>query len=73
MAGIPSPRPIALRKHVLLMSFIGKDGWAAPRLKDVELDEETLKQLYRQLVKLVWKLYHQCRLIHADLSEYNIL
>lgn len=72
-AGIPSPQPLALRKHVLLMSFIGRSGLAAPRLKDVDLDYEILKRLYRQILKFIWKLYHQCKLVHADLSEYNIL
>ena len=55
------------------MGFIGKEGQAAPRLKDVQLDEESLRRLYRQILKFLWKLYHKCRLIHADLSEYNIL
>jgi RIO kinase 1 len=73
IAGIPSPEPLALRKHVLLMTFVGKGGWAAPKLKDVALSEEALRQLYRQILKLMWKLYHQCKLVHADLSEYNIL
>ena len=26
-AGIPAPRPILLRQHVLVMEFLGKDGW----------------------------------------------
>jgi serine/threonine-protein kinase RIO1 len=31
--GLPVPSPIMLRGHVLLMDFIGKDGWPAPKLK----------------------------------------
>ena len=34
---IPCPKPVLLRSHVLLMDFIGKDGWPAPRLQDVDL------------------------------------
>ncbi|KAI8019681.1 Serine/threonine-protein kinase rio1 [Camellia lanceoleosa] len=49
-AGIRCPTPLLLRLHVLVMEFIGKAGWAAPRLKDVK-----------------------CKLVHGDLSEYNIL
>eukprot|EP00662_Eupelagonemidae_sp_cell21_P058186 gene58186-biopygen18254 len=30
-AGIPCPKVEILRQHVLVMSFIGKDGWPAPR------------------------------------------
>ena len=26
-AGIPCPKPLFLRNHVLMMSFIGEDGW----------------------------------------------
>jgi RIO kinase 1 len=31
--GLPVPAPILLRGHVLLMGFIGKDGWPALKLK----------------------------------------
>jgi RIO kinase 1 len=74
-AGIPCPQPILLRLHVLLMTFIGnKNGWPAPRLKDAVIDNpETTLQIYRQIVKLLWKLYHLCKLVHADFSEYNLL
>ncbi len=99
-AGIPCPKPIALRMHVLLMTFIGKDGWytppfcsicltcsvfhacvccvalnrrGAPRLKDAELSESRLRECYLQCVKLMRVMYHKCKLVHADLSEYNIL
>lgn len=37
-AGLPVPQPILLRSHVLMMSFIGKDGWPAPKLKVFPLD-----------------------------------
>jgi len=32
-AGLPVPAPILLRGHVLLMDFIGKEGWPAAKLK----------------------------------------
>ena len=75
MAGIPSPEPLLLKMHVLVMSFIGsKNGIAAPRLKDVIFkDEMDIFDAYRQLLKNTWKLYHECKLVHADLSEYNLL
>ncbi|KAJ3284393.1 Serine/threonine-protein kinase RIO1 [Borealophlyctis nickersoniae] len=75
MAGIPCPEALLLRMHVLLMTFIGdKQGWAAPRLKDAVITEESVyRNLYYQLVKIMWVLYHRCRLVHADLSEYNLL
>ncbi|KAI9598427.1 RIO1 family-domain-containing protein [Syncephalis fuscata] len=73
-AGIPCPEPILLRQHVLLMEFLGdQDGWAYPRLKDAVIASSRYPELYRQLVKAMRTLYQVCRLVHADLSEYNIL
>ncbi|KKA29478.1 hypothetical protein TD95_003405 [Thielaviopsis punctulata] len=74
-AGIPSPEPIALKNNVLVMSFLGdKKGWAYPRLRDAPIDsEETWQAMYQQLLALMRLMYQVCRLVHADLSEYNIL
>ncbi|KAL8645672.1 MAG: hypothetical protein Q9210_006577 [Variospora velana] len=77
-AAIPCPKPIHLRLHVLVMGFLGdRKGTPAPRLKDVELVggavEQRWKQLYLQLLGYVRILYQTCRLVHADLSEYNVL
>ncbi|EGY19268.1 hypothetical protein VD0002_g95 [Verticillium dahliae] len=77
-AGIPCPEPISLKLHVLAMTFLGdKRGWAFPRLRDANLVGEDLDQVWRglyvQLLGLMRRLYQVCRLVHADLSEYNIL
>lgn len=79
-ADIPCPEPIHLRQHVLVMSFLGnKKGYPAPRLRDVHFDmtEEEVaqkwKELYVQLLGLMRIMYQTCRLVHADLSEYNLL
>jgi RIO kinase 1 len=79
-AKIPCPEPLYLRLHVLVMGFLGdKKGWAAPRLRDVELPEsgDALDQrwrvLYIELLGLMAKMYQVCKLVHADLSEYNVL
>ncbi|KAF6225183.1 hypothetical protein HO133_010380 [Letharia lupina] len=77
-SGIPCPEPVHLRLHVLVMGFLGdKKGIPAPRLKDVELIgsdvEARWKLLYLQLLGYMRILYQNCRLVHADLSEYNIL
>ena len=77
-SGIPCPEPVQLRLHVLVMGFLGdKKGVPAPRLKDVELVgsdvEARWKLLYVQLLGYMRILYQTCRLVHADLSEYNIL
>lgn len=77
-AGIPSPEPVYLRLHVLVMGFLGNSkGIPAPRLKDVELHvpdpESRWRELYMELVGYMRAMYHACRLVHADLSEYNVL
>ncbi|CAB4064935.1 RIOK1 [Lepeophtheirus salmonis] len=72
-AGIPCPEPILLRSHVLLMSFIGSEGWPAPRLHDVDISESKARELYWDLSLIVRKIYQLCKLVHGDLSEYNLL
>lgn len=67
------PRVEMLRMHVLVMEFIGKDGWPAPRLKDAQLTEARLRSAYRETVEAMWVMYQKCKLVHADLSEYNML
>ncbi|KAI9144105.1 RIO1 family-domain-containing protein [Paraphysoderma sedebokerense] len=73
-AGIPSPDPLLLKLHVLVMEFLGNsNGHAAPRLKDAPLDTSKYREVYYQLVKYMWVMYNICKLVHADLSEYNML
>lgn len=73
-AGIKCPDPLEVRENVLVMTFVGsKEGWASPRLKDAELPAASCAALYRQLVLIVRRMFHECKLVHADLSEYNIL
>ena len=77
-AGIPCPEPVYLRLHVLVMGFLGDDkGVPAPRLKDVMLEpadaENRWRELYLQMLGYMRILYQRCHLVHADLSEYNIL
>lgn len=72
-AGILCPEPILLRDHVLLMGFLGQDGWPAPRLHDAEIAESKARELYWDLVLTIRKIYHVCKLVHGDLSEYNLL
>jgi len=72
-AGILVPEAIHLRQHVLVMKFIGKNGWPAPRLKDANLSVDKLAKIYLKLVKMMRAMYHVAKLVHGDLSEYNIL
>ncbi|PIA40202.1 hypothetical protein AQUCO_02500122v1 [Aquilegia coerulea] len=72
-AGIRCPTPVLLKNHVLVMEFIGKSGWAAPRLKDAALSDDKLREMYVEIIIAMRTLYQTCKLVHGDLSEYNIL
>lgn len=72
-AGIRCPTPFLLRLHVLVMEFIGKAGWAAPRLRDAALSLDKLREGYMEIIIAMRTLYQKCKLVHGDLSEYNIL
>ena len=70
-AGIPVPEPIAFRKNVLLMEYIGDETGPAPQLKDVVMDDPTA--MYDDVVSFIIDGYRDAHLVHGDLSEYNIL
>lgn len=72
-ADIPSPEPLLLKSHVLVMSFLGDGGWPAPRLKDAEFSSNRACEMYMQIVRRLRILYNTCKLVHGDLSEYNLL
>ena len=73
-AGIPCPHPLLLKSHVLLMQFLGDaHGTAYPKLKDASIPAAKYPHLYRQLILSMRILFHSCKLVHADLSEYNLL
>lgn len=55
------------------MEFLGHDGWPAPLLKNADLDVDLVEHLYLECVHFMRSLYRDCRLVHADLSEYNMI
>lgn len=71
--GIRVPDPVLLKKHVLVMSFIGRDGTPAPKLKEAPLSFAEYLTIYEDVVSTMIALYNDVHLVHADLSEYNIL
>uniref|UniRef100_A0A8D2B315 Serine/threonine-protein kinase RIO3 n=1 Tax=Sciurus vulgaris TaxID=55149 RepID=A0A8D2B315_SCIVU len=75
-AGIPCPTVVLLKKHILVMSFIGRDQVPAPKLKEVKLISK-LELVFLNVClsspQLMQQLYNECTLVHADLSEYNML
>ena len=41
--------------------------------QDADLSPNRLRMAYTEMVMIIRKLYQDCRLVHGDLSEYNIL
>jgi len=50
--GIPCPTPVLLKKHVLFLSFIGKDSVPAQRIRDAILTPEELANAYKQCLNV---------------------
>ncbi|KAK6101252.1 RIO1 family protein [Brugia pahangi] len=73
-AGVKCPKPIRLRKHIMIMTFIGSNGIAARKLKDIEwIDQEIIYDTFLQVKAAMIKMFSDCNLVHGDLSEFNIL
>lgn len=71
-AEVSVPFPRTVLKNVLVMDLIESEGEPSPMLKNVSMDEETAKEIFEQIISNFRKLY-KAGLVHADLSEYNIL
>lgn len=67
---INAPKPIIARNNVLIMEFLGKNMKSYPTLK--ENGSTDPEKDFNYIIDSVRKLY-KAGLIHADLSEYNIL
>lgn len=76
-AGVRVPKPIACDKNVLIMEFIGREGIPAPRMRDIPedilKDDFELEELFLRIISAIKTLYEKGTMVHADLSEFNIL
>lgn len=70
-AGVRVPEPYAVNKNILVMEFIGENGIPAPLLKDYL--PPNLEDFFFKVLNYVKLLYTKANLVHADLSEYNIM
>jgi len=72
-AKVNSPMPVAFKDNALVMEFIGdSEGNPAPSLKTV-VSKLDWQELYEQCIEGIARMVYKARLVHADLSEYNIL
>lgn len=65
---LPVAKPISVSKNVLAMEFVGKNGVPATTLHETDVDESD----YHQIIEIIEKLYKKAKLVHGDLSEYNV-
>ena len=74
-AGVRVPRPIGYIANIIVMEFLGENGYRAPLLAEVgdELDEDFLKSIFHDVIAQIEKIVCEAGLVHADLSEYNIM
>ncbi|MDO8627418.1 MAG: serine protein kinase RIO [Candidatus Diapherotrites archaeon] len=72
-AKVSCPIPLTFKGNVLVMSFIGEGEEASPIIKRVRIPEEEKQSIYDQIIENLAKLFYKAGLIHADLSEYNIM
>lgn len=70
-AEINVPKPILIKKNILLMELLGKNGEPYPLLK-FKPDAVT-EQIMTEILNQTSLLFQQAGLVHADLSPYNIL
>ncbi len=50
--GVACPEVVLLKKHVLVMSFIGHDQVPAPTLKEAPLSRDQLTSAYQQCIQV---------------------
>ncbi len=67
-AGVRVPKALAFYKNILVMEYIGVPPDPAPTFAEVDVDRDD----YDWTFETVGRLYSKGRLVHADLSEFNI-
>ena len=65
--GVSVPEPISQNRHVIAMGMI--EGAELSKYKEIQKPEKILKEILRN----VRKAYLKAHIIHADLSDYNII
>ena len=70
-AGLCVPEPYVWDRNILIMEFVGSDGRPVPQLRNVHLGDPA--GTYEEIIAFMADLYKKAGLVHADLSEFNIL
>jgi RIO kinase 1 len=70
--GLSVPKPIFIRDNILIMEYIGFESIPAPLLKDIKKPKDPTN-LMIEILTFIKDLYQKAKLVHGDLSEFNIL
>ncbi|EUD66025.1 Atypical/RIO/RIO1 protein kinase [Plasmodium inui San Antonio 1] len=73
ICGLRCPYPLVLKSNVIVMSMLGSLDTACPKMKDLNLSPLKWKELYIECICILRQLFCNCKLVHADFSEYNLL
>jgi len=68
---INAPKPITWKNNVLVMEYIGEKNRPAQLLKDIKLKNPEI--VFKKIIQNITKMYKKAKIVHADLSSYNIL
>ncbi|MFW6304738.1 MAG: serine protein kinase RIO [Candidatus Saliniplasma sp.] len=71
--GLRVPEPITFSKNILVMEYLEYEGQPAPMLKDIPFDKESSRIIFNDVISDYKTLYQAVKMVHGDLSEYNIL
>ncbi|MFH1315692.1 MAG: RIO1 family regulatory kinase/ATPase [Candidatus Uhrbacteria bacterium] len=66
------PKPILQIDDAIFMELLGDINTVAPRLCDIELEKSEAQRAFDSVLKSV-KTFWSFGIVHADLSEFNIL
>jgi RIO kinase 1 len=70
--GVRVPKPVVARNNVLVMEFIGdEDGTPARLMRQSKISDP--EYVTHKIVDYLKILYHDAKLVHGDLSGFNIL
>lgn len=70
--GAKIPQPILQIDNAIFMELLGNEDDIAPRLCDIKLTSSEAKKAFQSIIKSIL-IFWNFGIVHADLSEYNIL